>query len=78
MLCRRSSTGFSTASTWSRSHDDGLLVLETFETMNDRGLRLNGLDLLESRASVRRPWRNSAAAPVGVGRTGVDVAAMVA
>jgi uncharacterized protein with ParB-like and HNH nuclease domain len=27
--------------------DDGL-ALETFETMNDRGLRLNGLDLLKS------------------------------
>ncbi len=30
------------------STTDGGLALETFETMNDRGLRLNGLDLLKS------------------------------
>ena len=30
------------------STTDGALALETFETMNDRGLRLNGLDLLKS------------------------------
>jgi hypothetical protein len=49
------------------STTDGALALETFETMNDRGLRLNSLDLLKSfvigevgpadQSSVNQTWR---------------------